>query len=173
MYVPCPPFSRAGCTGTALQPQHRARSSRSSCQSQGVQPAVALSFQELQLPKCPGRSLHTEKVVGSGWHPWWCRSARLGRRTPTQPTHPEDKLSVATHLSSLLLCAQGRAVLLPATLAGFYLSMIHSISPTPSHSVEVMQRLKSSGFTSLFVRLVVHLYRPLQIFPCGRHSCFS
>lgn len=63
------------------------------------------------------------------------------------------------------------ALLLLAKLLEFYLRMIHSISPTPSHSEAVKQYLKSSVFTSLFLRLVVRLYSPLQIFLCGRHSC--
>lgn len=93
---------------------------------------------------------------------------------PTPHTRSEDKHVQATAIhgdtpviSSPLLhlrCAQQQAaLLLLAQLVEFYLSMIHSIPPTPSHSVEAKWCLKSPVFTSLFLRLVVHLYSPLQI----------
>lgn len=45
-------------------------------------------------------------------------------------------------------------------------------SPTPSHAVEIKQCLKSSGFTSLFLRPAEGVDSP-QSFPCGRHSPWS
>lgn len=101
----------------ALQPKHRARSGWSSCHTS----AWGFNLHQLfpdRSSKCPGPALHAPR---GGWlrqclkvlsatpyrlAPWWCWSACLGHTTPTQPhTLSEDKLSMATHLSPLLLCS--------------------------------------------------------------------
>lgn len=176
-----------GLPGTPVQALSKKRPEQLPHQCLGGQPAPAPD----RSSSCPSvlatHSTHREVVASgsawrccqplhTGWHPGGADQHVWATGPPPTPTPCQRTSCLWLHTchrcSSVPLWA-GEGSSAPATRAEFYLSMIHSISPTPSHSVEITQCLKSSSFTSLFVRLVVHPYRPLQIFPCGRHSCFS
>lgn len=89
--------------------------------------------------------------------------------TPTQPRAPGQRttgldlrcpLLHICHLSCSLSCARGGG-----RHDSWWRKHDPECSPTPSHAVEIKQCLKSSGFTSLFLRAAKDVDSPCRAFP--------
>lgn len=100
--------------------------------------------------------------------------------TTTQPRAPGQGTSRSRstggpllhpcHLFCSLSCARGGGRQDSCSWPSWWRKHDPECSPTPSHAVEVKQCLKSSGFTSLFLRPAEGVHSPCRAFPvAGTH----